>query len=248
MKTYAKAPRLFLDSPLIENSVISIDDAQGHYLGNVLRLQDGNPVRVFNGGDGEWIGIFTKESKKKASLTLTDKIRNQKNTVECHLIFAPIKKTRMDFLIEKAVELGVTHLHPVLTQNTEVRKIKEDRIKAQIIEAAEQCERLDIPKILTLISIEKCLREWNYSSHIAFAIERYDTDKTIAHMGTRTVLIGPEGGFTVEETNKILSYQTVIPTTLGERILRAETAALTALAQMNLCGKDIDTGHSTNEH
>ncbi len=248
MKTYDKAPRLFLDSPLTENFIATLEEAQSHYLGNVLRLQDGNPVRVFNGRDGEWIGSFTRESKKKAALTLTDKLKNQKNTMECHLIFAPIKKTRMDFLVEKAVELGVTHLHPVLTQNTEVRKIKEDRIRAQIIEAAEQCERLDIPVVLPIIPLEKCLKEWNYSSHIAFAIERYETDKTIEHINARTVLVGPEGGFTSEETDKILSYETVVPTTLGERILRAETAALSALAQMNLCGKDVDTSYSTNEH
>lgn len=248
MKNFSKTPRIYCDTPLCGGGVVPLSESQVHYLGNVLRLQDGNPVRVFNGRDGEWVGSFQKDSKKKGSLVLSGKIKGQFGLSECHLIFAPIKKNRMDILVEKAVELGVTHLHPVLTQNTEVRKINEDRVRAQIIEAAEQCERMDVPQLETLQPLERFLQNNEKALEIAFAVERYQQPtQPLIQSSARAILIGPEGGFTEEEKITILNYKNIRPVSLGQAILRAETAVIAALSLMNLGRENINTGNTANQ-
>lgn len=228
-----KYPRLYLTDPIQKGQAIDLESAQAHYLVNVLRLNNNDAVRIFNGKDGEWLATLYPEGKKRATLVPTDHIKKQPSkTKHIHLLFAPIKKQRMDFLIEKAVELGVTDLHPVITQNTEVRKINIDRINAQTIEAMEQCERLDLPTLHTLKTIDKKCREWDNTIPLLAAIERQDCPhiSTFDYNENIGFLVGPEGGFTKEEAHQISVLDHVTPVNLGSRILRAETAALYGLS------------------
>lgn len=227
-----KLPRLYTEEVLNNKGVIALSTGQAHYLNNVLRQKDGEAIRLFNGQDGEWLGVLQNLNKKSGEARLDKQIIPQPvNTKKIHLIFAPIKKNRLDWLIEKAVELGVSELHPVLTQNTEVRKLKTERVTHQILEAAEQCERLDIPKLHEVQKLEALFDNWPKDIEIQACLERFDaqpiqnTDKDIA------VLIGPEGGFTVEEKEAIAKFAT--PITLGDQILRSETAVIKALSILN---------------
>lgn len=228
-------PRLYVATPLTEGGETQLDQAQAHYLKNVLRREKDDYVRLFNGIDGEWLCRIESFGKKECMLAVLELLAKQKNVQrKINLIFTPIKKQRMDFLIEKAVELGATDLHPVLTQNTEVRKLNEERIGQQIVEAAEQCERLDIPVFHELSGIREKLEGWSATEKIMICIERLDIpflaqclpppDQDLAF------LIGPEGGFSEEERGVLLALPAGIPVSLGTRILRSETAALTALA------------------
>jgi 16S rRNA (uracil1498-N3)-methyltransferase len=228
-----KYPRLYLADPIQQGQVIALKQNQSHYLLNVLRMKDGAIVRIFNGHDGEWLATIHPQSKKHANLSPTEQIKPQISIEKrVHLLFAPIKKQRMDFLVEKSVELGVTDLHPILTQNTEVRKVNEDRINAQIIEAAEQCERLDLPTLHPLNTLDKKCATWDSNTPLLAAIERQESPhiSTIKHDGDIGFLIGPEGGFTQEEAQAIVSISSITPVDLGARILRAETAALYGLS------------------
>lgn len=228
-----KSPRLYSPVALKANMPVEIASPdQAHYLKNVLRKNAGDVVRVFNGNDGEWLCTIENLNKKAIIIFPLEQIKIQTSLKrEIHAYFAPIKKNRMDFMIEKAVELGVTHLHPVLTQNTETRKINEERVKAQIIEAAEQCERLDIPQLLPLTPLDKALAK--RSETIYAAIER--GDYPLAHtvldsQGHIAMLIGPEGGFTQDEIAALLKNPNIKGVSLGENILRAETALLKMLS------------------
>lgn len=237
MSDITKSPRLYLDQPLEAGQPIAITGPQHHYLKNVLRLGAGDYLRLFNGREGEFTGKITAADKKAISVALEKQLRPQKNPArEVHLLFAPIKKERNDFLIEKAVELGVTHIHPVLTQNTDIRKINEDRLQAQMIEAAEQCERLDVPVLLPARDLFVALAGWNKTILMLAALERFDAQplKKRALPGNVAVLIGPSGGFTRDEMEKIAALSFIQPVSLGENILRSETAAAAALAILNV--------------
>ncbi len=229
-----KLPRLFTTQELQDKSLIPLDKEQAHYLHTVLRRKDGDFIRLFNGRHGEWLGKIQNLAKRSGEITLTEQLVQQPlKKRRLHLFFPPIKKNRMGWLIEKAVELGATDFHPILTQNTQNSKINEERLKQQIFEAAEQCERFDIPALHDLQKIENKLADWNKDIPILACIERFNTkplsqiadnqdkDKDIAF------LIGPEGGFTSAE--KTMIARTAIPVGLGETILRCETAVVKAL-------------------
>lgn len=230
---YIKLPRLYVDQELQENGNLCFSKEQAHYLKNVIRKQPGDELRLFNGHDGEWLAALSTISKKDAQANIREQIAEQtKTTPEIHLLFAPIRKARMDFLVEKAVELGVTHLHPVLTQNTENRQINEERIQTQIIEAAEQCERLDIPVLHGPQKIEGLTNDWKNNITIYACIERDDSPllKNALSGAPYAFLIGPEGGFTIEEKDFLSTHEFIKPVSLGAQILRSETAAILALS------------------
>ncbi len=228
-----KLPRLYTPSALIHKGVIALDAGQAHYLHNVLRRSNGDSVRLFNGKDGEWLGSLQNLNKKAGKALLQEQLAKQPTNIKkVHLLFAPIKKNRMDWLIEKAVELGVSDFHPVLTQNTEIRKIKEDRITKQIFEAAEQCERFEIPILHPLKKLDQILKDWPTNIKLLACLERYEGQPLKNIAKDVAVLIGPEGGFTAEEKENIAQKAMVI--TLGDQILRSETAALKALTILTL--------------
>lgn len=205
---------------------------QAHYLKNVLRKNEGDYVRLFNGRGGEWLCALVNIGKKSALAEPKEQIRVQTTPARAiHAYFAPIKKARMDILIEKAVELGATHLHPVLTQNTEMRKLNVERLSAQIIEAAEQCERLSLPELAPATDIYKALS--NLPCPLYAAIERGDYKEArdiLPREGDIAILTGPEGGFTEEEITFLLNHKNMTPVSLGKNILRAETALLKLLS------------------
>ncbi len=233
MGDYTKTPRLYLDQPLSSGQGLMIEGDQHHYLKNVMRVHIGDVMRLFNPKDGEYAGRIEAIDKKIINVTLEQQLRAPKKLQrKIHLLFAPIKKERMDYLIEKSVELGATDLHPILTQNTDMRKINIERLRAQIIEAAEQCERIDIPALHAPQDLFAALAVWNKSVPFYAALERYDAVslKSLKIEGDCAILIGPSGGFTDEEKSKIAGLSFVKPVSLGESVLRSETAAAAALA------------------
>lgn len=233
-------PRLFCPQNLTAGANIPLADDQSHYLRNVLRKSIGDKVRLFNDQHGEWIGVITTESKKFITLTIETQIKAaETSTTEIHLIFSPIKKDRNDMIIEKAVELGATHLHPALFSRTIVRDIKVERIEAQIIEAAEQCERLSLPKLSPLKDLKKLLGEWNKDIPLFAGIERTDAMPLIKATTTlkkSALLVGPEGGITIEEIELLNSKPFIKPVSFGPRILRAETAVFYGLSILSAQG------------
>ncbi|MCD8563051.1 MAG: 16S rRNA (uracil(1498)-N(3))-methyltransferase [Alphaproteobacteria bacterium] len=243
-----KLPRLFTEGPLSEGAAAVLDVAQTHYLKNVLRKQQGDRLRVFNGKDGEFTALIEKLGKKEAIIRLGEMFLPQPSAAPpVHLIFAPIKKARLDILIEKAVELGATQLHPVLTERTENRKINPERLEAQIIEALEQCERLVKPQLHPLQKLEKLIPAWQ-GPPILSCLEREDaplltTELKSGYTQGLALLIGPEGGFTPKEISYIAASRICRPISLGSFILRAETAALYALSLVSslISGQDFAT-------
>ena len=231
-KDLAGTPRLYVPGDVQENSTLSLDDKAAHYLKNVLRRADGANLRLFNGRQGEFLASI-RYDRKNVLLDIKSKIHNQPTpSIEIHLVFPPIKKDRMDFMIEKAVELGATHFHPALTRQTSVRDINTERVHKQIIEACEQCERLDVPVISPLQTLEIILKNWPKDIPLYAALEREET----SHLAQTNIssksgfLIGPEGGFSDEEKTMLLSHERITPVSLGKNILRAETAAISGLS------------------
>lgn len=234
MDEYYKLPRLYIEAQLKQGATLGLLPSHAHYLHNVLRREAGAKIRLFNGKDGEWLGHLATLDKKNAVVVLTEQLRQQpQNSKAVHLLFAPIKKTPMEFLIEKAVELGATDLHPVITTRTENRKLNEERLRAQIFEAAEQCERLMIPRLHAATPLLTKLVAWDASIPLLACLERSENTTYISEImpkGDLGVLIGPEGGFDRQEYDKITAHPAVKPASLGEAVLRAETAALKALS------------------
>lgn len=236
---FTKLPRIYFDHDFTADTALALGEAQSHYLKNVLRRKPGDFLRLFNGRHGEWLVSITELSKNSVTALLKEQIREQPpKSPEIHLLFAPIKKDRMDFIIEKAVELGVTDIHPVLTARTEIRKIGEERIKAQIIEAAEQCERLEVPVLHPLSDLKAKITGWKNVIPLYWCRERGQSP----HISEFTeknwaFLIGPVGGFDDAEFAFLEGVPGVKPLTLGETVLRVETAVLLALGYAKITAR-----------
>ncbi len=237
MNTSAKsALRLYIDMPLVEGATMDLPPAQAHYVGNVMRREIGDPLHIFNGKDGEWAADISEINKKRGRFVLQKQIRPQKAEPDIQLYFAPVKRAPLDLIAQKATELGATALCPVQTSRTIVTRVKEDRLLANGIEAAEQCERLSVPRILPLIKLDKLLASWEDSRRLIFCDEEGDALPLLEALppfkekaGKWAILIGPEGGFTPEERAQLRAQAFVLPVSLGPRILRADTAAFAAL-------------------
>ncbi len=228
-------PRLYTSQPLRAGQSILLTEDQSHYVKNVLRQGDGSFIRVFQEQDGEWVAGVTVQGKRLLAATPQTQIRvPERSQPDIHLFFSPIKKDRQDMLIEKAVELGVTHLHPVLFARTIVREVKVDRIRAQMMEAAEQCERLDIPVLYPLVDLKKAVRD--SVGPLFVAMERQETLETLSAIPKTFpcgFMVGPEGGIAPEERDYLLQCDGVRPVSLGPRILRAETAVFYGLSLLS---------------
>ena len=224
-------PRLFINFPFSIGAEIPLCKEHAHYVHNVMRLKEGDEITVFNGEDGEYSAKIKSCSKKSVIVELVTKLREQETLPDLTLFFAPIKGHRNDNIIEKATELGIANLRPILTERTIVRKINTDKYLLTAIEAAEQCERLNIPKIAELNYLASAIE--GFDGKVLFADEA-GGGKTIANANPEkderiALLVGPEGGFSDKEREFLLSHTNVIPIALGKRILRADTAAIAGL-------------------
>lgn len=229
-------PRLYVSAPLAAQCPVTLDAAQSHYLGTVMRLKAGDDVALFNGQDGEWQARLTNLGRKGATAEPFTLNRPQRAEPDLWLLAAPLKKDRTDWLVEKAAELGVSVVWPVQTARTNAARINPDRLTARMIEAAEQCERLTLPRLLPLTPLERVLEQWDPARALVFLDEGgapplLEVAQSLPP-GPLAVLIGPEGGFDAQERQHIHSLPYAHPAALGPRLLRAETAALSAVSLM----------------
>lgn len=235
--------RLFVEADLGAGLGVVPDRDQTHYLLNVMRMGDGDPIRLFNGRDGEWLGRLDEVKKRSCLIALDEQTRPQAPLPDIWLLFAPIKRARLDFMVQKAVEMGAGRLLPVNTARTNVARIKEDRMRANAVEAAEQCGLLSVPEVDPPQNFEQLLASWSDVApgrRIVFCDEAAPTTSTLQQLqafgdaGPLAVLIGPEGGFSPAEREKLLARDDTFAISLGPRIMRADTAAVAALAAIQL--------------
>lgn len=230
----AQPLRLFVTAPLEDGAMITLGREQSHYLINVMRRTEGAPVDVFNGRDGEWRAHIAAADKKAAVLSLDAQSRPQSETPDVWLLFAPLKKDRTDFVIEKATELGASRILPVLTERTQTGRVNVERLGATAIEAAEQSRRLSVPEIAEAQSLDAVLDGWPAGRTLVFLDETGGgaplADALRNTQGALAFLIGPEGGFAPAELDRLGNLPFSVAADLGPRILRAETAVVAALA------------------
>lgn len=226
-------PRLFVDQPLSVEDNVDIGGGAAHYLLGVMRLKEGASVKVFDDRSGEYLAVITRTAKRDLTLTIQNSLRLREEVPDLWLCQALIKKDRLDWITEKACELGISRFVPVLTSRCVADKVKEDRMRSHMIEAAEQCERTALPQIAPLTKLDTMLKEWPQLRTLFFCDERGGMpfgEALMAHNGAAAILIGPEGGFTDAENAAIRSHLCAVPVSLGPRILRADTAAVTAIS------------------
>ena len=227
----ASLPRLFVDQTLVQGAALTLEGPPANYLANVLRLGAGAQAKLFDDRTGEWLAEIVEAGRKRVSLRLVERLREREQVPDVWLLFAPIKRGRIDWLVEKATELGVARLVPVLTERTIVDKLNLDRLRAHAIEAAEQCERTALPELAMPQKLGRVLREWRDDRALYFADEAGGEPLLVAAMpGPAAILVGPEGGFTEKERAATRALPQARAVSRGPRILRADTAAVAALA------------------
>jgi 16S rRNA (uracil1498-N3)-methyltransferase len=230
-----RSPRLYVEAPLARRAVVPLAAAQQHYLAHVLRLKAGARVLAFNGHDGEWEASL-ETAKRAAALRIGAETREQTAATDLHYLFAPLKAARLDYMVQKAVEMGASRLQPVLTRHSQVARVNVLRMRANAIEAAEQCGILTLPQIDEADAFLRVLATREPDRYLVFCDEDAEvSDPLVALEGVPprsplAVLVGPEGGFAEEERAALLKLPNVVRLALGPRILRADTAAVAALA------------------
>ena len=240
--THADEPapsiRLFVEAPLSAGAVVECSAAQANYLGNVMRMKAGDALLVFNGRDGEWRADVTDARKGRFRLEAVAETRPQTTGPDVHYLFAPLKKARLDYMVQKATELGVAVLQPVMTRRTVAERVNSERMRANAIEAAEQCGVLRIPEVREPARLTALLKDWTETRALIFADEAAPIASPLealglVRQGPSALLIGPEGGFDPAERETLRSLRFVHPVSLGPRVMRADTAAVAALALIN---------------
>jgi 16S rRNA (uracil1498-N3)-methyltransferase len=230
-----RGPRLFVDAPLAQDGRIELDRDQSNYLGNVLRLAAGAEVLAFNGRDGEWQAAI-EGRKRPDGLVILQQTRPQDRLPDLAYVFAPLKHARLDYMVQKAVEMGAAKLQPVLTRFTQASRVNTERMRANVVEAAEQCGILSIATVAEPMPLERFLSQRAAGRLLIFCDEAAELENPIQSLqGARAtegidVLIGPEGGFAQEERALLLRQPKILRLALGPRIMRADTAAVAALA------------------
>jgi 16S rRNA (uracil1498-N3)-methyltransferase len=232
------APRLYLDQPLGPRARPAADPAQAHYLLNVLRLKAGDQVLLFNGRDGEWRASVSEPRKRACTFDVGEQTRPQTDGPDIDYLFAPIKRARLDYMAQKATELGVASMRPVTTARTVAERVNLDRLRANAIEAAEQCGVLRVPELRPPLKLGEALAGLDEKRSLVFCDEAAPVTSPLDALsslreGPIALLIGPEGGFAPEERAVLLAQRNVTPISLGPRIMRADTAAIAALALIN---------------
>jgi 16S rRNA (uracil1498-N3)-methyltransferase len=231
-----RKPRLFVDTALAPGETVTLERSQSNYLGNVLRLSAGDTILVFNGRDGEWQASIAGR-KRPDGLEIVTQTRTQDRLPDLAYVFAPLKHARLDYMVQKAVEMGASSLQPVLTRHTQVSRINSERMRANVIEAAEQCGILSIADVTEPVTLDRYLAGRKPQRLLIFCDEAADTANPLqalqgdlAAADGLDVLIGPEGGFAEQERASLLRQPRALRLSLGPRILRADTAAVAALA------------------
>ena len=231
-----RAPRLFVDAPLTQDARVPLDRDQSNYLGNVLRLGAGAEVLAFNGRDGEWQAAV-EGRKRPDGLVILQQTRPQDRLADLTYVFAPLKHARLDYMVQKAIEMGAAALQPVLTRFTQASRVNTERMRANVVEAAEQCGILSIASVAEPVPLERFLSQRPADRLLIFCDEAAEVQDPLQGLhGARgtgrgiDVLIGPEGGFAEEERALLLRQPRILRLALGPRIMRADTAAVAALA------------------
>jgi 16S rRNA (uracil1498-N3)-methyltransferase len=236
-----RTPRLYIEVPIEAGASVALDASQANYLGNVLRLKTGDPVLVFNGRDGEWRGTLASAGKRKLALVIGTRTRTQTGALDLHYLFAPLKHARLDYMAQKAVEMGASRLQPVITRHAQAARVNLERMRANAIEAAEQCGILTLPEIAAPLAFERMIAERDGARLLVFCDEDAEVKDPVAALSAMraadraepfalAVLVGPEGGFAADERDALLKLPNTVRLALGPRILRADTAAVAALA------------------
>jgi 16S rRNA (uracil1498-N3)-methyltransferase len=237
-RTYKSFPRLYVEPDLSAGAIVELGREQINYLISVLRMKPGDSVVIFNGRDGAWLSKLTDAKRKSAVLEVVVQTAHQAPRGDLWYGFAPLKTGRLDYVVQKATEMGAGTIQPVVTRFTQVHKLKPEKLVANVIEAAEQCEVLNVPVVVPEIALEQLLREWRGTHglrRLIVADEGAPSASPVDRLGALRglpvgILIGPEGGFADEEREDLLRQDFVIPISLGPRILRADTAGVAALA------------------
>jgi 16S rRNA (uracil1498-N3)-methyltransferase len=229
-------PRLFVDADLRDGARVALSVEQAHYLGNVLRLEAGDSVLAFNGRDGEWRARLEVETRKRTSLACEMLVRPQPAAGDCWLLFAPLKSARLDYVVQKAVEMGASRVIPTITERTQVTRFNAERARANMIEAAEQCGILAMPVLDEEARLSAVIARLEPQRRLIFCDEDAEASNPLAALaglprgGPLALVIGPEGGFSPSERALLLDRAGTVRLSLGPRILRADTAAVAALA------------------
>ncbi len=226
--------RLFLKHPLAPGQLLPLERDQAHYLFGVMRQKAGDSILVFNGREGEWRAEIAQASKRGGTVTVQEKTRPLQHPPDLWLLFAPIKKARTDFIVEKATELGVARIQPVMTQFTNSGRLNRERLQAHAIEAAEQCGGTFVPEVSEMASLDSILAEWPPDRTLVFCDEAKVNDAQSEGSAMppppAAILIGPEGGFSEDERTRLHALPQSVPMRLGPRVLRADTAAVSAIS------------------
>ena len=225
--------RLFVENKLTSSVQVILNESQSHYLAHVMRVRLNDEVLLFNGTDGEWKSKVAGISKKSVVLDVIEQTRKQDKDSDVWLCFAPVKKDNTDLIVQKATELGVARLCPVITKRTITNKVNTDRMHLLAIEASEQSERLSVPKISDPQKLDVLLKNWDDTRTLYYLSERQDTKVVNEFSRKAAFLVGPEGGFDEDEIKKLSAFSCATPVHLGRRILRAETACVASLVIWN---------------
>jgi 16S rRNA (uracil1498-N3)-methyltransferase len=230
-----RTPRLYVPASLASGAVVVLKDQQAHYLLHVMRLGKGATFRLFNGNDGEWLAEIVETRKRDLTLRCERKLREASPPPDIDYLFAPLKHARLDYVAQKATEMGAGRLRPVITSRTIAERVNIDRLKANVIEAAEQCNLVGLPEVMDLQPLETLIRGWDPSRPLVWCDEALSVENPLAVLktlepGPLAVLIGPEGGFTAEEQSMLRAESFIHAVSLGPRVIRADTAAVAALA------------------
>jgi len=234
-----RSQRLFVDTPLATDTHYECTKEQSNYLRNVLRIGAGGEILVFNGHDGEWRATLELRGKRGCALAIIEPVRGQMDGPDLHYLFAPLKRARLDYMVQKATEMGVAQLQPIWTEHTNVTRVNGDRMRANVVEAAEQCGVLRLPEVHEPRILASIVAEWPQDRTLFFADEAADIASPLAAFDGLTkgapvaVIIGPEGGFAEHERRALSAMPQIRALSLGPRIMRADTAAVALLALVN---------------